>query len=84
VGKEAEGSSGLRSQGESMGQRVLLMLMLFLLATDAAAQSHDGLAMTCRIPRKGREGPHDLVRPMRADEKVLVGTSRTGCQRMRA
>jgi hypothetical protein len=49
-----------------MSQRMSLILILFLLAADAAAQSHDGLAMSCRIPRKGREGLYDLVRPMRA------------------
>jgi len=39
-----------------MSERVSLLFMLFLLAADAAARWHDGLAMTCSIPRKGREG----------------------------
>jgi hypothetical protein len=61
--------------------RVWLTLMLLLGTVDAAAQPHDGLTMTCRIPRKGHEGIYGLVPQASAEETSRLGKAPHGAKR---
>jgi len=55
---------------------------MVLLATSAAAQSHDGLVIGCIIPRNNSTELYDLVRPMTAQENARLRVAPHGARRI--
>jgi len=53
-----------------------------LLATSAAAQSHDGLAIACTTPRNNSAELYDLVRPMTTQENARLRGAPHGARRI--